>query len=313
MNWLAVKLPVALTLGGIFAVLLFASLTVYVLQRRSPGKNYGELRQRVRSWWVMVGVFTLAMVLDRNISLVFFALLSFLALKEYFSLIPTRRADRRVLFWAYLAIPLQYYWVAREWYGMFIIFIPVYAFLFLPMRMVTIGETRDFLKAAGTIHWGLMTLVFSLSHLAFLLVLPGPETSVPGGPGLVLFLVLLTESNDVAQYIWGKLLGRRKVIPKVSPNKTWAGFIGGFLTTAALAVALAPWLTPLSLEHAVMAGLLIGFSGFIGDVVISALKRDLGVKDSGALIPGHGGVLDRIDSLTYTAPLFFHFIRYLYF
>jgi phosphatidate cytidylyltransferase len=313
MNWLAVKLPVALTLGGIFAVLLFASLTVYVLQRRSPGKNYGELRQRVRSWWVMVGVFTLAMVLDRNISLVFFALLSFLALKEYFSLIPTRRADRRVLFWAYLAIPLQYYWVAREWYGMFIIFIPVYAFLFLPMRMVTIGETRDFLKAAGTIHWGLMTLVFSLSHLAFLLVLPGAETSVAGGPGLVLFLVLLTESNDVAQYIWGKLLGRRKVIPKVSPNKTWAGFIGGFLTTAALAVALAPWLTPLSLEHAVMAGLLIGFSGFIGDVVISALKRDLGVKDSGALIPGHGGVLDRIDSLTYTAPLFFHFIRYLYF
>jgi len=313
MNWLAVKLPVALTLGGIFAVLLIASLTVTVLQRRSSGKNYGELRSRVNSWWVMVGVFSLAMVLNRNISLVFFAFMSFLALKEYFSLIPTRRADRRVLFWAYLAIPLQYYWVAKEWYGMFIIFIPVYAFLFLPMRMVTIGETRDFLRAAGTIHWGLMTLVFSLSHLAFLLVLPGADDKAAGGPGLVLFLVLLTEGNDVAQYLWGKALGRRKIIPKVSPNKTWAGFLGGVVTTAALAFGLAPWLTPLSPEHAVMAGFLIGISGFIGDVVISALKRDLGVKDSGALIPGHGGVLDRIDSLTYTAPLFFHFVRYLYF
>ncbi|NJD05940.1 MAG: phosphatidate cytidylyltransferase [Methylococcaceae bacterium] len=313
MNWLAVKLPVLVTLGGIFAVLLIASLTVHLLQRRSPGKSYGELRSRVRSWWVMVGVFSLAMVLNRNISLVFFAFMSFLALKEYFSLIPTRRADRRVLFWAYLAIPLQYYWVAQAWYGMFIIFIPVYAFLFLPMRMVTIGETRDFLKAAGTIHWGLMTLVFSLSHLAFLLVLPGAEDKAAGGPGLVLFLVLLTESNDVAQYVWGKSLGRRKIIPKVSPNKTWAGFLGGVATTTALAVGLAPWLTPMDLEHAAMAGLLIGISGFVGDVVVSALKRDLGVKDSGALIPGHGGVLDRIDSLTYTAPLFFHFIRYLYF
>lgn len=313
MNWLAVKPNVAYALGGIFAVLLLASLLVYVLQRRNPGKRYAELRQRVRSWWIMAGVFALAMSLNRNISLFFFAFMSFLALKEYLSLIPTRRADRRVLFWAYLTIPLQYYWVAQAWYGMFIIFIPVYAFLFLPLRMVTIGETHDFHRAAGTLHWGLMTMVFSISHVAFLLVLPGADASVAGGAGLVLFLVLLTESNDVAQYVWGKLLGRRKIIPKVSPNKTWEGFVGGFLTTVALAVLLAPWLTPLSPEHAAMAGLLIGWSGFVGDVVISALKRDIGVKDSGALIPGHGGVLDRIDSLTYTAPLFFHFVRYLYF
>lgn len=313
MNWLAVKPNVLYALAGVFGVLALATAIVWLLQRRSPGKDYRELSQRVNSWWIMAGVFAAAMSLNRNVSLVFFAFVSFLALKEYLSLVPTRRADRRVLLWAYLAIPLQFLWIAEAWYGMFIIFIPVYAFLFLPMRMVMIGETADFLRAAGTLHWGLMTMVFSISHLAFLLVLPEAESSVAGGPGLVLFLVLLTESNDVAQYIWGKLLGRHKIIPKVSPNKTWEGFVGGFLTTTGLSVLLAPWLTPLSLEHAIIAGLLIGWAGFIGDVVISALKRDIGVKDSGALIPGHGGMLDRIDSLTYTAPLFFHFMRYLYF
>lgn len=313
MNWLAVKPNVLYALAGVFGVLALASAIVWLLQRRSPGKDYRELRQRVNSWWIMASVFAAAMSLSRNVSLAFFAFVSFLALKEYLSLVPTRRADRRVLLWAYLAIPLQFLWIAKAWYGMFIIFIPVYAFLFLPMRMVMIGETADFLRAAGTLHWGLMTMVFSISHLAFLLVLPEAQNSVAGGPGLVLFLVLLTESNDVAQYVWGKLLGRHKIIPKVSPNKTWEGFVGGFLTTTGLAVLLAPWLTPLSLEHAAIAGLLIGWAGFIGDVVISALKRDIGVKDSGALIPGHGGMLDRIDSLTYTAPLFFHFMRYLYF
>lgn len=313
MNWLAIKPNVAYALVGVFGILSLATAIVYGLQRRRPEQSYVELRQRLRSWWIIVTVFATAMSVGRNGSLFFFAFVSFLALKEYLSLIPTRRADRRVLLWAYLAIPLQFLWIAQEWYGMFIIFIPVYAFLFLPIRMVMIGETADFLRAAGTLHWGLMTMVFSISHVAFLLILPEAKDTVAGGPGLVLFLVLLTESNDVAQYVWGKLFGRHKIVPKVSPNKTWEGFVGGFLTTAGLAVILAPWLTPLDAKHAIVSGLLIGWAGFIGDVVISALKRDIGVKDSGTLLPGHGGILDRIDSLTYTAPLFFHFMRYQYF
>ena len=259
----------------------------------------------------MVTVFTLAIVVSRTVSIVFFGFLSFLALKEYFSIIPTRRADRRVLFWAYLAIPMQYYWVASGWYGMFIIFIPVYMFLLLPLPMLIIGETRDFLRAVGTLHWGVGTTVFSISHVAFLLVLPGDTGA--GGAGLVLFLVLLTEFNDVAQFVWGKLFGKHRITPTVSPKKTWEGFIGGAATTAALAVLLAPVLTPMSWPMSLAAGLLIGIGGFVGDITLSALKRDIGVKDSGGLIPGHGGLLDRIDSLTYTAPLFFHFIRYFYY
>ncbi|MDH5668953.1 MAG: phosphatidate cytidylyltransferase [Nitrospira sp.] len=300
-------------LGGILSVLVVASTVVIILKRRHPEKSYVELSQRINSWWIMVGVFSAAILLSRTASIVFFAFVSFLALKEYFSLIPTRRADRRVLFWAYLAIPFQYYWVHLEWYGMFIIFIPVYLFLLLPMRMVIIGETKEFLRAAGMLHWGLMTMVFSLSHAAFFLALSEEKNPAGGGAGLVLFLIFLTQFNDVAQFIWGKLTGRHKIIPLVSPNKTWEGFLGGLATTTALAALLAPHLTPLTVPESLLAGLLIGCSGFIGDVTISALKRDIGVKDSGSLLPGHGGILDRIDSLTFTAPLLFHFIYYLHY
>jgi phosphatidate cytidylyltransferase len=301
------------SLGGLYAILVVASAWVTMLRWRAPEKDRTELVQRIRSWWLIVSIFTLVIIMSRNVSVAFFAFVSFLALKEYLSIVPTRRADRRVLFWAYLSIPVQYYWVAQAWYGMFIIFIPVYVFLLLPMRMVIIGETKEFLRAAGTLHWGIMTMVFGISHIAYLLVLPEANNPSARGAGLVLFLVFLTEFNDVAQYVWGKMLGRKRIIPKVSPNKTWEGFLGGMVTTTLLSVLLAEWLTPMTWMVAIAAGLLISNAGFIGDVTISALKRDIGLKDSGSILPGHGGILDRIDSLTYTAPLFFHFIYYLYY
>lgn len=304
---------VLVALAGLYLILFVATASVTLLRWRAPDKDRTELVQRIRSWWIIVTVFSAAMVMSRTVSIIFFAFVSFLALKEYLSIVSTRRADRRVLFWAYLAIPLQYYWVTRAWYGMFIVFIPVYVFLLLPMRMVIIGETKDFLRAAATIHWGIMTLVFGISHIAYLLALPDRGNPAAGGAGLVLFLVFLTQFNDVAQYIWGKILGRRKIVPKVSPNKTWEGFIGGVATTTVLSLALSSWLTPMDLEIAALAGLLISVGGFSGDVTISALKREIGLKDSGSMLPGHGGILDRIDSLTYAAPLFFHLVYYLYY
>jgi phosphatidate cytidylyltransferase len=319
-----VKLPhphVLAALIGIFVLLVVATLVVWGLRRLRPGLDLGEVPLRVRTWWVMAGVFTVALVLDRVVSLVFFAFLSFLALKEYLSLIPTRRVDRQVLLLAYLAIPVQYLWVAREWYLMFLLWVPVYMFLLLPLRMVLDGETSGFLRAAGTVHWGLMTMVFALSHVAYMLVLVPPEgrpqwnaagTPIGGAP-MVLFLVFLTQLNDVAQFLFGKSFGRNKVIPKVSPNKTWEGLLGGVATTIVLAQLLAPWLTPFTRPQALAAGVIIGLGGFVGDVVVSALKRDLGIKDSGSLLPGHGGILDRIDSLLYTAPLLFHYVAYLHF
>lgn len=297
---------------GIVIVLIASTVITAVLKRRNPSNTLHEVELRIRSWWVMFIIFTIAIVVHSTISLIFLALLCFLALKEYFSLIPFNRAHRLVLFWAYLAIPIQFLFIYFEQYGMFIIFIPVYMFLLIPIQAIFVGDTKNFLQSIASVQWGMMLMVFGLSHLAYLLVLPGKESSIIGA-GLVLFLVVLTQANDVAQFLWGKLLGKRKIVPKVSPNKTWAGFIGGLVTTTILAVILAPLLTPFSLLASIVSGLYIALMGFIGDVNISALKRDLAIKDTSSIIPGHGGILDRVDSLTYTAPLFLHFTRFFYF
>jgi phosphatidate cytidylyltransferase len=299
-------------------LLLLATGAVVILRWLRPSGNFDELQQRIKTWWIIATLFLGSLIPGRAWTLAFFAFVSFLALKEYFSLIPTRRADRRVLFYAYASIPIQFAWVYWDWYGMFAIFIPVYMFLFLPLRMVMIGETNGFLTAVGTLYWGLMTTVYSLSHLGALLLLPHQGGSVwrselTGGVSLVLYVAVLTQLNDVMQYVWGKALGKSKVVPSVSPGKTWAGLIGGVCTTIVLSVALAPLLTPLTRLESALAGAIIGLGGFIGDITVSAVKRDLHQKDSGTMLPGHGGILDRVDSLTYTAPLFFHLVRYLHF
>ena len=312
------------TLAAIFGCLVFASAATISLAMAKPDRDFTELRARVRTWWVIVALFSSTLWLGNAFAVCFFAFVSFLAFKEFLSLIPTRRADHRVLFWAYLAIPIQYALVYINWYLLLVVFIPVYMFLFLPMRSLMIGETDGYLRALGTLHWGLMTTVFCLSHAVFLLMFhpfeapriapawPSEASALHPGAGLLVFLVLMTEVNDIAQFLWGKSLGRRKIAPKVSPGKTVAGFVGGVATTAVLSMLLGPAITLFNWQTAAVAGLIIGVAGFVGDLSISMLKRDLGVKDSGATLPGHGGVLDRIDSLTYTAPLVFHYVYFLY-
>jgi len=294
----------------IAAILIAATLLVAVLRRTRPGKDWSELSARIRSWWVMAGVFFAAILVDSRVSLVFFAFLSFWALKEFVTLIETRPADHRALFWAFLAVPVQYVLVGMGWYGMFVLFIPVYMFLFLPLRLVIAGEATGFVRSASQIQWGLMAFVFGLSHLGYLLRFDEP---LPGrgvdGRTLVLFLVFVTEMSDVLQYAWGKLFGRHKILPTISPNKTWEGFVGGILSASALSL-LVRFLTPFSVWETLIVALLICVVGFFGGAVMSAVKRDLGTKDFGSLIPGHGGVLDRVDSLCYSAPIFFHYVRY---
>ena len=297
--------------GLILSLLIGAEVFLHLKGRALPADQRREIRARLSTWWVIAGLFLSALILSPGLFIAFFAFVSFLALKEYLSLIPTRRADRRVLFWAYLAIPVHYYWIASGWYGMFVIFIPVYMFLFLPFRMILAGETRGFLKAAGTLHWGLMLTVYALSHLPALMVMPLAQEGFSGA-GLVLFIVFLVQFNDVAQYIWGKRFGRHRIVPAISPNKTWEGFLGGMTTSLVLALGLAALLTPFNPVEAALIGIAASAVGFIGDVVVSALKRDLGVKDSGTLLPGHGGVLDRVDSLLFAAPLFYHYVRYMH-
>src|ERR1044071_3527190 len=308
---MAIKNLAPLYQMGLFVlgVLVVASVAVAALKRARPQKDFTELAARVRAWWVMAAIFFAAIVLSNRLSLVFFAFMSFWAMKEYVTLLKTRPADHHALVFTFLAIPIQYVWIAINWYGMFIVFIPVYMMLMLPARMVLARETAGFVASASQIQWGLMIFVFGLSHMAFLLTIPQiPETNV-NGRMLVLFLVFVVEISDVLQYIWGKTLGRHKIIPAVSPNKTWEGFIGGILSAMGLSL-LIRFLTPFTVAETLIVSLIITVAGFCGGAVMSAVKRDFGVKDFGTAIPGHGGMLDRVDSLCYAAPFFFHYVRY---
>lgn len=294
----------------IFSLLAFASILFFVWGKLKPKTNLTELKSRTNSWWIMVVFFVCSALLDRAITFPAIGMLSFIAFRELYSILDFRDSDRRAIFWAFIAIPIQYYLAYIEWYLVFIIFIPVYMFLFIPVRLVIKGETKGIIKSMASMQWALMLTVFGISHLAYFLALPDNIPNFKnGGQGLLLFLVFLTEINDVLQFIWGKLLGKHKITPKVSPNKTWEGFIGGVISTTIIGHFLG-FLTPLLGWQVILASFIIACSGFFGDLVMSAVKRDLGVKDTGAAIPGHGGILDRLDSLTYTAPIFFHLVYY---
>lgn len=294
----------------IFAILIFASTLFFVMGKIKPQVDFGELKSRTKSWWIMATIFIAATMLNTTVTYISLAFLSFIAFRELYSLLDLRNADRRAIFWALVAIPIQYYLAYIQWYGAFIIFIPVVMFLILPVRLVLKGETEGIIKSMSNLQWSLMLTVFGLSHMAYLISLPAIDGFQSGGRGLLLFLVFLTEFNDVLQFTWGKLFGKKKIIPKVSPNKTWMGFIGGLCSTVLIGYGL-DFLTPLSTPQVLFISFMIALSGFLGDVVMSAVKRDIGVKDTGSAIPGHGGILDRIDSLSYSVPVFFHIIYYM--
>jgi len=301
--------------GGVLTLLVVATLIGWLLRRGAKTdaarRVTDNLNARTRAWWKMSAIFAVTLLVGRAGTLALFGLLSLLALREYVTLVPTRRGDHRTLFWSFFIItPLQYYLVAIGWYGFFSILIPVFAFVFVPTRIALAGDTEHFLERAAKIQFGLMICAYCLSHAPALLIL-----QIPGFAGhnarLLLFLVLIDQMSDVLQYVWGKLLGRHKIAPAVSPNKTWEGFVGGVLTATLLGAGLW-WATPFTPWQAAGMSFVICLLGFAGGLVMSGIKRDAGVKDFGAVIEGHGGILDRIDSLCFAAPIFFHLVRYFF-
>jgi phosphatidate cytidylyltransferase len=230
---------------------------------------------------------------------------------EFVTIAPHRPADHRALFYSFFVVtPLQYYLIWTEWYGLFSILIPVFVSIFVAIRATLAGDTERFLERTATNQWGLMICVYFVSHGPALLTL-----RIPGYEGqnakLVFFLVLVVQLSDVLQYVWGKSIGRRPVAPSISPHKTWEGLVGGVLCATAIGAGLW-WATPFSPGAAALMAFVVTVMGFAGGLIMSAIKRDRGVKDYGSLIEGHGGVLDRIDSLCFAAPIFFHLTRFFY-
>ncbi len=298
---------------GIFGVLIVASIVGYVLQRRlSPdGSNAAieNLNARIKAWWVMVVLIGIAFVAGRAGVILLFAFCSFAALREFVTLINTRRADHWALAAAFfVALPVQYYLLWAEQYGIYSIFIPVYAFLFMPIVAVLRGDTERFLVRIAEVQWALMICVFCASHVPALLTL-----HIPGYEGrnvlLIAFLVIVVQLSDVLQYVWGKLFGKTKIAPRLSPSKTVEGFVGGVISASLIGAALW-WVTPFTPLQAGLLAFVITIMGFFGGLVMSAIKRDRGVKDWGHLIEGHGGLIDRLDSVVFSAPIFFHLVRF---
>jgi phosphatidate cytidylyltransferase len=305
-------LTVILGIGG---VLVLASVIGALLGRRySPqGQNAAieNLNDRIRAWWLMVLALALAFLGGRAGVIGLFTICAFAALREFMTLTNATRADHRTLAAAFfIVLPVQFWLVWIGWYGLYAIFIPVWVFLLLPIVSVLAGETRNYLVRVAEMQWALMICVFCVSHVPALL-----DLKIPGYGGrnvlLIAWLVIVVQLSDVLQYVWGKLIGRRKLAPKLSPSKTVEGLAGGVLSASAIGVALW-WMTPFRPLQAAGMALMITALGAAGGLVMSAIKRDRGVKDWGHTIAGHGGFIDRLDSVVFAAPIFFHVTRYVW-
>lgn len=298
--------PFLIILCIVITLSLFSLFTLILVNLRKD-LDFLELINRLKYWWAMAFVFVFTSYIGPNVALISLAFLCTIVLKEYLSLISLKKRDWRLYSIAFFTIPLQFLWVFIGEYSMFIVFIPVFVFLFLPVCLLVIGKVDGFVKTISGVQWGIMLLVFGLSHLAYF-----PKISADGFR-LVLFLVVLTQLNDVVRYMWVKLLGGKEIAPNAYLGKTWESIFASFIVTVIVAYYLSPILTPLSDTHSLLAGALISIGGLIGALNFSTLKRDLKVDSSENSFPKVAINLDKIDSLTYTAPLFFHFMLYFYF
>jgi phosphatidate cytidylyltransferase len=298
-TWLAIILIVATAIGEVLAF----------RTRHAPSPVIENLQSRIRAWWVMIAVLGLAFAAGQGAVILLFAFLSFNALREFLTLTRRNRADHWALAASFfLVLPIQYLSIWQGWYGFYAIFIPVYASLGLPILAVLRQRTDHYLTRIAETQWALMISVYCVSHVPALLFL-----DIPGYEArnilLIVFLILVVQASDVLQYVWGKLYGRHKIAPGVSPSKTWEGFLGGVLSASLLGAAL-HWIVPFGPLEAFIMSLTITMMGFFGGLVMSAIKRDRGVKDWGHMIEGHGGFLDRLDSVVFAAPIFFHLTRF---
>ena len=302
-------------IGGVIALLSIATIIGMLLKRRATTDSgravVDNLNQRTRAWWSMIAIFVAAFFIGKNATLVLFGIISFLALREFITLTPTKSGDYYPLALSFFVlVPLQYYLIGIDWYTLFSIFIPVYGFLLLPAFAALAGDVEDFLARIAKIQWGVMIAVYCVSHAPALLLLNVPGYSDTGQNVLLLFyLLLIVQMSDVMQYVFGKLFGKTKIAPVVSPSKTVEGLVGGGASAVAIGAAMW-WITPFTPLQAAGMALIIVMMGFFGGLALSAVKRSLGAKDWGTMIEGHGGVMDRMDSVTFAAPIFFHVTRY---
>jgi phosphatidate cytidylyltransferase len=295
----------------LLALLLLTSVIGAVLHARTGGRSVAVhyFNARLRAWWLLAAVLGVALALGPVAAVVVFGLSSFMALREFLTLTPTKPSDYWGLFLAFfVALPLQYLLLGLQWWGLFAVFIPVYMLGLISSASALSQDTEDFLARNARIVFALMAAVYGVSHAPALLLL-----RIPGFEGrnveLLFFFTFTLQASEALQRLCGRLFGRHPLLPRLSLSRTWEGLLGGALGTIALGAALhgvtpfGPWLAALLAAQIVACGVL-------GGLVMAAVKRSLGARDWGAAGPGRGGTMDRLDAVTFAAPVFFHVVRY---
>ncbi len=316
LSWMFIAIGLFLALGSIARLVALRHADAQLRRKRLAS---------LRTWWLLALLLAAVVAAGQAGVCLAMAATSGLAWHEYVRLIRPGTTDRWVVRIGYLTIPVQYALIYCGWSLAAMVTIPVGGLVLLAVVRIIADDPDDYVCGIAGLAWGLLVLVYALSYTALAAMLPETSNPIASPIGWFLYLVLLTQTNDIAQALIGRRFGahkRHRIAPRMSPNKTWEGFIGGLLFTTAIAVVLAPVLTTLPqqaipfgknvlLAHffwPAFAGFLIAVSGFFGDLNMSGVKRDCGVKDSGQLLPGMGGMIDRIDSLTFAAPLYYFLI-----
>jgi phosphatidate cytidylyltransferase len=313
------------TILVMFTCLVAGSISRFIALRGAEEKKRRQRFASLRSWWMLAILVSAALVTGRLGVCLLLTVASCLAWFEITRMMGARSADRLAIRAGYWLITINYVAIATGSISLFLVFLPVGGLIALAVLLLIRDEPQGYIRSAGGLLWGMLFLGYGVSHAAYLMILPASSAGPLGPAGWFLFLVILTETDDIFQAIVGRLFGAHKrhlIIPAISPHKTWEGFFGGMLVIVVLAPLIAPWLTTLGQQAGpfgvpealqpyvapVLAAIFISFAGFFGDINMSAIKRDSGVKDSSDMLPGIGGVIDRVDSLTMTAPVFVYFL-----
>ncbi|HAJ76744.1 MAG TPA: hypothetical protein DCM64_09850 [Gammaproteobacteria bacterium] len=314
-------------LSAIFVSLIAGSIARFIALRKAEEKKRRQRLASLRTWWMLAIAVSAGLLAGRLGICLLLTTASCIAWSEITRMFDARAEDQLAIRMGYGLIAINYLLILIGELSLYVVFLPVSSMLVLAVALLVRGEPKGYIRSAGGLLWGIMFLGYGVSHAALLMILPASASGPLGPAGWFLFLVILTETDDIFQAIVGRLFGshkRHRITPTISPNKTWEGFFGGMLVIVILAPIIAPWLTtldqqagPLSLPASlqpwiapILAAILISCAGFFGDINMSAIKRDAGVKDSSNMLPGMGGVIDRVDSLTMTAPVFVYFLSW---
>jgi phosphatidate cytidylyltransferase len=310
-------LPILVLVFG--TALLLILVTDLALRRKRP-ELVQEIWRRYSVWVAIAALLTISLALGRTAWIVGVTLLSFAVFREYAKGVGLwlDAGFQGVVYLFILLLNLTAWWnvhtrpdlpVHNGWYGLFLV-MPIYGTLFLFALPVFRGVYEHMLQKLALAVVALIYFGWCLGHYSFMI--NATPADQPNGVGMILYLSTLVALNDVSAFVWGKLLGRHKLSPKLSPGKTWEGAIGAYLTVLAVGWTLRGLIPFFPTPEWFVATTLIAVGGVFGDLTLSTIKRDLGIKDWGNTLPGHGGLLDRANSLIFTAPIFFHFTNYFF-